>query len=621
MKHLKALNKYFRKYWLRLSIGIFFILVSNYFGVLAPQVTGFIIDYVQRTLQLPGYQPHKRAAQYDVLVQRFIDAVNTSNWTVGKVVALAGITILVLALLRGFFMFLMRQTIIVMSRHIEYDQKAEVFDHYQTLSTSFYKTHSTGDLMSRMAEDVSRVRMFTGPAIMYFINLMALISMSVFFMYKRSPELTLYVLSPLPVLALTIYLVNSIINQKSESLQATLASLTTNAQQSYAGIRVIKSFVQEGAMLQNFTKNSEKYKGEATTLAKVEALYFPSMSLFIGLSTLLTIMIGGFNYINHPETTGLDVLVEFIIYINMLMFPVSAIGWTASMIQRGAASQKRLNEFLDTPPEIVSGPNAVVENLFGTIAFEAVNFTYPHTGIQAIQNFNLKVAPGERVAVVGRTGSGKSTLAQLLLRMYDPTAGTIRINNIALQDMDMKALRRLIGYVPQDGFLFSDTIENNIAFGAPAFAEAAVKEAARLAVVAGEIERFPEGYKTMVGERGVTLSGGQKQRISIARALMKGAPILLLDDCLSAVDARTEREILGHLETYLKGKTSIIITHRIFSLLRFDKIIVLQDGTIAEQGTHEDLLQQNGIYADMWNRQLQEDVGNNTDANLAVSKT
>lgn len=607
MKHLKALNKYFRKYWLRLSIGIFFILLSNYFSVLAPQVTGFIIDYVQRALQLPGYQPQKKAAKYDVLVQWFIDAVNSSNWSIGKVVALTGITILVLALLRGFFMFLMRQTIIVMSRHIEYDQKKEVFDHYQKLSLSFFKTHSTGDLMSRMAEDVSRVRMFTGPAIMYLINLLALISMSVYFMYLRSPELTLYVLSPLPILALTIYLVNSIINKRSESLQASLAALTTNAQQSYAGIRVIKSFVQERAMLRHFMHSSETYKTQATSLAKLEALYFPSMSLFIGLSTLLTIMIGGFNYINHPETTGLDVLVEFIIYINMLMFPVSAIGWTASMIQRGAASQKRLNEFLDAVPEVKNRPNAVSQNLYGTIHFENVNFIYPQTGIHAIKDFNLRIAPGERIAVVGRTGSGKSTLAQLLLRMYDATSGTIRINTIPLQDIEVNALRQLISYVPQDGFLFSDTVENNIAFGAAAFNKEAVREAARFAVVDKEIERFEHGYKTMVGERGVTLSGGQKQRISIARALLKNAPILLLDDCLSAVDARTEQEILGYLKTYLEGKTSVIITHRIFSLLHFDNIIVLQDGAIAEQGTHAELLSKGGLYAEMLARQLQED--------------
>jgi ATP-binding cassette subfamily B multidrug efflux pump len=319
------------------------------------------------------------------------------------------------------------------------------------------------------------------------------------------------------------------------------------------------------------------------------------MSFFIGISTLLTIMIGGFNYIHHPETTGLDVLVEFIIYINMLMFPVSAIGWTASMIQRGAASQKRLNEFLHTKPAIANSETPVTENLQGSISFSNVNFVYPQTGIHAIKNFNLEIAPGERLAIVGRTGSGKSTLAQLLLRMYDVTSGSIRINGIPIQQIDVTALRQLISYVPQDGFLFSDTIENNIAFGASAFNKESVREAARLSVVDGEIERFAEGYQTMVGERGVTLSGGQKQRISIARALMKASPVLLLDDCLSAVDARTEREILGHLSTYLQGKTSIIITHRIFSLLHFDSIIVLQHGEIAEQGTHAELLKKGGF--------------------------
>ena len=373
LKHLKHLNKFFWKYKGRLGLGIFFILVSNYFGVLAPQVTGFIIDYVQRSLNLSGYTPPKKAPEYDVLVQQFINYINSNTWSVSTVVAIAGITILVLALLRGIFMFFMRQTIIVMSRHIEYDQKAEVFQHYQKLDTAFYKTHSTGDLMSRIAEDVSRVRMFTGPAIMYFINLVALISLSVFFMYKRSPELTLYVLSPLPILAITIYYVNTIINRKSESLQGTLSSLTVNAQQSYAGIRVIKSFVQERAMQEHFEKASEQYKKEATSLAKVEALYFPSMSLFIGLSTLLTIMIGGLNYINNPEATGLDTIVEFVIYINMLTFPVSAIGWTASMIQRAAASQKRLNEFLYTEPtiQLTVGTDAIITN--GDIHFNNVN--------------------------------------------------------------------------------------------------------------------------------------------------------------------------------------------------------------------------------------------------------
>ncbi|MBD0277466.1 MAG: ABC transporter ATP-binding protein/permease [Bacteroidota bacterium] len=617
MKHLKALTKYFIKYKVRLSIGIIFIIISNYFGVLAPQVTGFIIDFVQRALHLPGYQSRTQPARYDILVQLFIRKMESLSLNVSTVVALSGITILLLALLRGFFMFLMRQTIIVMSRHIEYDQKNEVFAHYEKLDMAFYKTHSTGDLMSRMAEDVSRVRMFTGPAIMYLINLVFLISLSLFFMIKRSPELTLYVLTPLPVLAVIIYLVNNIIHKKSEALQTTLASLTTNAQQSYSGIRVIKSFVQENAMLQFFTENSDKYKKEAVALAKIEALYFPSMGLFIGLSTLLTIMIGGLHYINGSSEVGLDAIVEFVIYINMLTFPVSAIGWTASMIQRSAASQKRLNEFLDTTPSITDSANAKEVTLTGHISFQRVNFIYPHTGIHAVKDFNLEIKPGQKVALIGRTGSGKSTIAQLLLRMYDVTSGKIELDGTPIEKINLESLRRQISYTPQDGFLFSDTIQNNIAFGTIDADLKKVEHAAYLSAVDKDINGFPDGFQTMIGERGVTLSGGQKQRVSIARALMKETPILLLDDCLSAVDARTEREILIRLNDYLKEKAAIFITHRISDFIHFDKIIVLEDGEIAEQGTHEQLLARKGLYAAIYFRQLQQDDDKVT-SNLAV---
>lgn len=619
MKHLKALNKYFWKYKFRLGIGIIFIVVSNYFSVLAPQVTGFIVDYVQQ--HLPNYKPKAGRSPYDFLVQAFIQKIESWHYSVGGVVAICGLVILLLALLRGFFMFLMRQTIIVMSRLIEYDQKNEVFAHYQTLDTAFYKTHSTGDLMSRISEDVSRVRMFTGPAVMYLVNLISLISLSVFFMFRRDAELTIYVLAPLPLLAATIYFVNNIVHKKSEALQSTLASLTTNAQQSYSGIRVIKSFAQEDAMLGFFEENSSKYKNAAVSLAKIEALYFPAMTLFIGLSTLLTIMISGYYYINGLHNVGIDTIVEFVIYINMLTFPVSAIGWTASMIQRASASQKRLNEFLNTQPSIASRPSAQKTIVKGNIRFENVDFVYPHTHIHAIKNFNLQINAGEKIAVIGRTGSGKSTIGQLLFRMYDVTKGNIYFDDTEIQKIELETLRRQISFVPQDGFLFSDTVANNIAFGAANASDDKVKEAAHLAVVDKEIECFPDQYKTMVGERGVTLSGGQKQRLSIARALMKEAPVIILDDALSAVDAKTEKQILNHLNLYLKNKTAIVITHRIFSLLDFDKIIVLDDGSIAEEGRHEELILRGGIYAEMHARQLQNDNLDKNSANLAVEKT
>ena len=606
MKHLKALNKYFWKYRIRLGIGIAFVFLSNYFNVLAPQVTGFVIDFVQKSL--PGYHVPERKPAYAFLVQKFIDQMEGING-ITKVVALCGITILGLALLRGFFLFLMRQTIIVMSRHIEFDQKNEVYRHYQKLDTAFYKMHNTGDLMNRIAEDVSRVRMFTGPSIMYLANLVAIISLSVFFMLKRDVELTLYVLAPLPILAITIYFVNNTIHKKSERIQASLSDLTTNAQESYSGIRVIQSFVQEKAMLGFFTRNSEDYKKHAIGLARVEAVYFPSITLLIGVSTLLTIMIGGLYYIHGNHSIGLNAIVEFVMYINMLTFPVSAIGLTASMIQRAAASQKRINEFLETEPAIRNATRPAKVSIDGNIHFERVNFVYPHTGIHALKNFTLFINKGEKVAIVGRTGSGKSTIAQLLLRMYDVTDGSIELAGVNIRQIDVKSLREQISYVPQDVFLFSETVENNILFGLQEKGIGVVEKAAEQASVHQEIGGFPDQYNTLIGERGVTLSGGQKQRISIARALIKDPNLVIFDDCLSSVDARTEKEIIGNLNDYLKGKTSIIITHRIFSLFNFDKIVVLDDGLIVEEGNHQQLLARNGYYAGLYARQQEQERG------------
>ncbi|MBL7747060.1 MAG: ABC transporter ATP-binding protein, partial [Chitinophagaceae bacterium] len=598
----------FWKYRFRLSIGVVFVFLSNYFNVLSPQVTRFVIDHVQRSLNLPGYKEPARPPEYDILVQKLITHIEGFSST-GKVVALCGITILLLALLRGFFLFLMRQTIIVMSRHIEYDQKNEIFDHYQKLDTAFYKTHSTGDLMNRIAEDVSRIRMFTGPAIMYLANLLAIISLCIFFMRKSNPELTLYVLAPLPILAVAIYFVNNTINKKSEKIQESLSDLTTNAQESYSGIRVIKSFVQEKAMLGFFAKNSEEYRKNAVGLAKVEAIYFPSINLLIGLSTLITIMIGGLYYIYGGRNIGMGTILEFVMYINMLTFPVSAIGLTASMIQRAAASQKRINEFLRTEPAIKTAPQPVTTALQGNVSFEKVNFIYPHTGIHALKDFSLDIKKGEKVAIVGRTGSGKSTIAQLLLRMYDATDGKITMDGTDIRQLELQSLREQVSYVPQDVFLFSETVENNIGFGLNKAERATVEKAAAMASVDSEIAGFSDQYDTMIGERGVTLSGGQKQRISIARALIKDPGLVIFDDCLSAVDARTEKTIIGNLNDYLHGKTAIIITHRIFTLFNFDKIVVLEDGVITEVGTHQQLLEKKGYYAGLYNRQQQQETG------------
>ncbi len=602
MKHLRSLNKYFWKYkWLFL-MGMVFIILSNYFRILAPQVTKYVLNTVEISLK-KEYSPADSLIKtnYDPLVKIFINKLSNENASFKTRILYSGIILLVLALISGFFMFLMRQTIIVMSRHIEFAQKNEIFNHYQKLDTNFYKTHNTGDLMNRISEDVSRVRMYTGPAIMYLINLAATIGFSVSYMFNENKELTFYVLSPLPVLAITIYYVNTIINKKSDKIQSLLSDLTTNAHESYSGIRVIKSFVQEKAMLGFFERNSQQYRSNAISLAKTEAIYFPSMGLMIGISTLLTILIGGLYVINGSINIG--VIGEFVMYILMLTFPVMAIGWTASMIQRAATSQRRINEFLHTVPTVqnTSFPDKVI--LHGDIEFREVDFVYPHTGIHAIKNFSLHIKKGEKVAIIGKTGSGKSTIAQLMLRMYDPQKGKILYEGIDIRNIDLNTLRSQISYVPQDVFLFSDTVENNIGFSVQNNKKENIYKAARDAAVAKEIDRFPQNYQTMIGERGVTLSGGQKQRISIARALIKDHEIVLFDDCLSAVDAKTENEIISNLYNYLHSKTAIIITHRIFSLFNFDTIIVLKDGAIYEKGTHRELLNLGGLYAEMYYNQ------------------
>ena len=606
MTQLSTLNKYFKKYKYSFILGIFFVILTNYFRILSPQLTGYVVNSVVTVLK--GHSASVDAAHlnnYDIIVVKIIGWFNNKSFQ--DRIFFTGIILFIIAIISGFFMFLMRQTIIVMSRHIEYDQKNEIFAHYQKLDTSFYKTHSTGDLMNRISEDVSRVRMYTGPAIMYFINLAAIIGFSLFFMLRSDVKLTVVSLCPLPILAFAIYFVNTIINKKSERIQSLLSDLTTNAQESYSGIRVIKSFVQEKAMLNFFKINSEAYRGNALSLAKTEAIYFPSMGLLIGLSTLTTILVGGLDVVHNVPGASVGKIAEFVMYIQMLTFPVSAIGWTASMTQRAVASQKRINEFLLTAPVIKDLPVAKNIKLQGDITFKNVNFTYPHTGIHALRNFSLKINKGEKIAIVGKTGCGKSTVAQLLLRMYDVQDGMLDYDNIPIKNIKTHALRSQISYVPQDVFLFSDSIKNNIRFGEKNATDEDVYAAAKQASIFSEINVFDEKFDTMVGERGVTLSGGQKQRISIARALIKKPQIVVFDDCLSAVDARTENEIIGNLYNYLDDKTAVIITHRIFSLFKFDNIVVMDDGAIVEHGTHEALMEKRGMYFTMYQKQQESE--------------
>lgn len=603
MKHLKHLNKYFWKYKWRFFLGILFVMTSNYFGILAPQLTGFVVDEVQHAVNPAAVREAK--VFFDPTVSLAIHWMEAQAFSFGTLILFAGLLLLSFALLRGFFMFLMRQTIIVMSRHIEFDQKNEVYAHYQKLDALFYKVHATGDLMSRMSEDVSRVRMYTGPALMYLVNLLVLIGFSLFYMFSKDPLLSAYVLAPLPLLAVAMYFVNTYIIKKSESIQSQLSELTTIAQESFSGIRVIKSFFQEKHTWKHFNDKSEQYRKSGLSLSTVEAVYFPVIGLLIGLSTLLTIYIGSVYQLEHKISAG--TIAEFVVYINMLTFPVSAIGWVVSNIQRAAASQKRLNEFLHIRPGIENATNAKKISEIREMQFREVDFIYEHTGIQAVKAFNLSIQKGEKIAIIGKTGCGKTSIAQLMLRMYDVNNGRVLINGEDIRHLDIGSLRGLVSYVPQDVFLFSDSIEKNIAFGTDNISAVGVEAAAKAAMIDAEIGKLSGGYQTTIGERGVTLSGGQKQRISIARALSKSADLYIFDDCLSAVDTQTEQQISENLASYLDGKTSIFITHRIIQSIPFDQIIVMQDGCIVQQGTHIELVAQRGYYRELYLHQQLSD--------------
>ena len=595
MKELKALNKYFLKYKWHLLGGIAFVTISNYFRILQPQMLRRALDLVVDNIGLykmtEGFE--SQAALYNIL---------------GKSLMFFGVVVLIAAFLMGVFMYFMRQTIIVMSRLIEYDLRKSVFDHYQALDLAFYKRNNTGDLMSRVTEDVNKVRNYLGPTILYGANLVTLFTLTIYSMVSVSPTLTFYSLLPLPLLAISIYYVSMQIHKRSEKIQQQLATLNSSAQEAYSGIRVVKSYVREKPIVQHFAEQSEVYKSKALSLARIDNAFFPVMLLLIGASTIITVYVGGLQVVAGNITPGN--IAEFVIYVNMLTWPVTSIGWIASLTQQAAASMKRINEFMHTQPTIKNTPNALNKTtLNGDIKYENVTFDYPDTGIKALKNINFTVKKGEKLAIIGRTGSGKSTIADLLVRMYDVTEGVVKLDGQDIKTLDLNVLRQRIGYVPQDVFLFSDTVSDNIAFGKKSALRSETEEFAKYAAVFDDINGLSQGFDTMVGERGVTLSGGQKQRVSIARALIKQPDIVLLDDCLSAVDTTTEQTILGYLNSTLADKTSIIITHRIYASLQFDKIIVLDNGEIVEQGTHEELLENRGYYFDIFeNQRLQEET-------------
>lgn len=583
MSSLFYLNKYLVKYKWRLIFGSIFILISNIFAVQQPEIVRDAINKINQQL-----------------INRDPSLIEGIVWIA---LSFAGFYML-LSVLKGLFLFFTRQTIIIMSRFIEYDLKNEIYNHYQRLTFNFYKKNSTGDLMNRISEDVSKVRMYLGPGIMYTFNLITLFGLVLYKMISKNPELTLYVLIPLPIMSILIYFVSRVLNRKNERVQFQQSFLSTFVQESFSGIRIIKSHVKEKDVESRFAQEAEKYKANSMSLAKTNAFFMPTILLLIGISTILTIYIGGTQAKNGVIDPG--EIAEFVIYVNMLTWPFASVGWVTSIVQGASASQTRINEFLNEVPDINLNEGVDATLKFDSkITFKDVSLTYDNSGVTALQNVNFTLHKGEIIGVIGRTGSGKSSLAYLFMRMLDPTSGTIMIDDQNLAEVNLDSWRNLLGYVPQEHFLFSDSIKNNIIFGAKSdqITEEQLIQVAINSGIHDSIMNFPDQYQTLLGERGINLSGGQKQRLSIARALIKKPDILIFDDCLSAVDNETEEFILQAIRNDLKEKTAIIISHRISSLKYADKIMVLDEGQVVEVGDHATLMALNGLYAETYHRQ------------------
>ena len=633
MRSLAALNKYFWKYRWRLLLGFIFIVFTNLFAVKTPELIGdgvsvlrdanekYFVPLYERKATEPDFDRDELVNGEDIdlpeTLQQVSDifGINASAATglmsyeqmlkaLMQIGVLLSLLYVIIYLLKGVFLFFTRQTIIVMSRLIEYDQKNEIYEHYQKLNTTFYKRNRTGDLMNRISEDVGKVRMYLGPAVMYTLNLVVLIVLVVWKMVSIDPELTLYVLLPLPFMSVCIYYVSNTINKRSEIVQRQQSKLSTIVQESISGVRVLKAYNREEHSDAHFEDEAQLYKTKVLSQVKVDALFMPIIVLLVGMSTILAIYIGGQKVL--AGELAVSKIFEVVFYVNMLTWPFASVGWVTSLVQKAEASQTRINEFLSEVPEIQNQEEQETE-ITGNIEFDNVSYVYPDSGIRALDQVSFKVNAGETLAIIGKTGSGKSTVANLIVRHFDPSSGEVRIEGKSLPEINLNSLREETGYVPQEIFLFSESIASNIAFGLEQLDQSKVEQAAKDAQVHSNIIDFPKGYDTLLGERGINLSGGQKQRISIARAIIKEPKILIFDDCLSAVDTETEEQILQNLKRIMKGRTSILISHRVSTIKNADQILVMDDGKIIERGTHDELLELKGDYAELYQKQLLEE--------------